>query len=62
MQTLLLQVLQLALLSQLLLHAAALKFVVAPIHAISPTFDLMGVAAELQNRCVMLPVWLKCKT
>jgi hypothetical protein len=50
----LLLLLQLALLSQLPSSVTALKFVVAPIHAISPTFDLMGVAAELQNRCVLL--------
>jgi hypothetical protein len=46
--------LQLVLLSRLSSSAAALKFVVAPIHAISPTFDLMGVAAELQKRCALL--------
>jgi hypothetical protein len=51
----LLLLLQLALLLlQSSSSVTALKFVVAPIHAISPTFDLMGVAAELQNRCVLL--------
>lgn len=49
--------LQLVLLSQLSPGTTALKFVVAPIHAISPTFDLMGVAAELQSRCVLLCAW-----
>jgi hypothetical protein len=54
MQTrlLLMLLLQLVLLTQLSQHTAALRLVVAPIHAISPTFDLMGVAAELQSRCV----------
>jgi hypothetical protein len=54
MKMLLLLLLQLALLPQFSPSVTALKFVVAPIHAISPTFDLMGVAAELQNRCVLL--------